>query len=70
MLSNLQDLSIRDEVDKHWMHNDPFLKGIYESLFLKRIPVFQSKLPKEYSWPDKKLKISILPDTVFDSPLQ
>ncbi|XP_058241925.1 suppressor of fused homolog isoform X2 [Hemibagrus wyckioides] len=28
------------------------------------------KLPKEYSWPDKKLKISILPDTVFDSPLQ
>ncbi|MCJ8730749.1 hypothetical protein PDJAM_G00187900 [Pangasius djambal] len=30
----------------------------------------ESKLPKEYSWPDKKLKISILPDTVFDSPLQ
>uniref|UniRef100_A0A671PE90 Suppressor of fused homolog n=1 Tax=Sinocyclocheilus anshuiensis TaxID=1608454 RepID=A0A671PE90_9TELE len=29
-----------------------------------------SKLPKEYSWPDKKLKISVLPDTVFDSPLQ
>ncbi|XP_078499782.1 suppressor of fused homolog isoform X2 [Lissotriton helveticus] len=27
------------------------------------------KLPKEYSWPEKKLKISILPDTVFDSPL-
>ncbi|KAI5606856.1 suppressor of fused-like [Silurus asotus] len=30
----------------------------------------ESKLPKEYSWPDKKLKISILPDRVFDSPLQ
>ncbi|XP_051507498.1 suppressor of fused homolog isoform X4 [Myxocyprinus asiaticus] len=30
----------------------------------------ESKLPKEYSWPDKKLKISVLPDTVFDSPLQ
>uniref|UniRef100_A0A9J8A137 Suppressor of fused homolog n=2 Tax=Cyprininae TaxID=2743694 RepID=A0A9J8A137_CYPCA len=29
-----------------------------------------SKLPKEYSWPNKKLKISVLPDTVFDSPLQ
>uniref|UniRef100_A0A673KYF6 Suppressor of fused homolog n=1 Tax=Sinocyclocheilus rhinocerous TaxID=307959 RepID=A0A673KYF6_9TELE len=29
-----------------------------------------SKLPKEYSWPDKKIKISVLPDTVFDSPLQ
>ncbi|TRY74193.1 hypothetical protein DNTS_004359 [Danionella cerebrum] len=28
------------------------------------------KLPKEYSWPEKKLKISVLPDTVFDSPLQ
>ncbi|XP_010624811.1 suppressor of fused homolog [Fukomys damarensis] len=27
------------------------------------------KLPKEYSWPEKKLKISILPDVVFDSPL-
>uniref|UniRef100_A0A8C9TD00 Suppressor of fused homolog n=1 Tax=Scleropages formosus TaxID=113540 RepID=A0A8C9TD00_SCLFO len=27
-------------------------------------------LPKEYSWPDKKLKISILPDGAFDSPLQ
>lgn len=31
---------------------------------------YQSKLPKEYSWPDKKLKISVLPDVVFDSPLQ
>ncbi|XP_026879385.1 suppressor of fused homolog isoform X2 [Electrophorus electricus] len=30
----------------------------------------ESKLPREYSWPDKKLKISVLPDTVFDSPLQ
>uniref|UniRef100_A0A8C5R312 Suppressor of fused homolog n=1 Tax=Leptobrachium leishanense TaxID=445787 RepID=A0A8C5R312_9ANUR len=28
------------------------------------------KLPKEYSWPANKLKISILPDTVFDNPLQ
>lgn len=28
------------------------------------------KLPKEYSWPDKKLKISVLPDTVFDNLLQ
>ncbi|XP_039631262.1 suppressor of fused homolog isoform X1 [Polypterus senegalus] len=28
------------------------------------------KLPKEFSWPEKKLKISILPDSVFDSPLQ
>ncbi|MGH0114527.1 UNVERIFIED_CONTAM: hypothetical protein FKN15_020438 [Acipenser sinensis] len=28
------------------------------------------KLPREYSWPEKKLKISILPDSVFDSPLQ
>nr|4KMD_A Chain A, Sufu [Homo sapiens] len=27
------------------------------------------KLPKEYSWPEKKLKVSILPDVVFDSPL-
>ncbi|XP_064419024.1 suppressor of fused homolog isoform X2 [Latimeria chalumnae] len=28
------------------------------------------KLPKEYSWPEQKLQISILPDAVFDSPLQ
>ncbi|CAH6945922.1 Sufu [Phodopus roborovskii] len=27
------------------------------------------KLPKEYSWPEKKLRVSILPDVVFDSPL-
>ncbi|XP_023678255.1 suppressor of fused homolog isoform X2 [Paramormyrops kingsleyae] len=27
-------------------------------------------LPREFSWTDKKLKISILPDCVFDSPLQ
>ncbi|EHB18539.1 Suppressor of fused-like protein [Heterocephalus glaber] len=27
------------------------------------------KLPREYSWPEKKLKVSILPDVVFDSPL-
>lgn len=31
---------------------------------------FQTKLPKEYSWPEKKLKISVLPDSVFDNPLQ
>uniref|UniRef100_A0AAY4E2H7 Suppressor of fused homolog n=1 Tax=Denticeps clupeoides TaxID=299321 RepID=A0AAY4E2H7_9TELE len=30
----------------------------------------ESKLPKEYSWSEKKLKISVLPDSVFDSPLQ
>ncbi|XP_073452250.1 suppressor of fused homolog isoform X3 [Aquarana catesbeiana] len=30
----------------------------------------EMKLPKEYSWPEKKLKISILPDVVFDNPLQ
>ncbi|KAG9341136.1 hypothetical protein JZ751_019890 [Albula glossodonta] len=30
----------------------------------------ETKLPKEYCWPDRKLKISILPDAVFDSPLQ
>lgn len=30
----------------------------------------QTKLPKEYSWPEKKLKISVLPDSVFDNPLQ
>uniref|UniRef100_A0A8C7TTR7 Suppressor of fused homolog n=1 Tax=Oncorhynchus mykiss TaxID=8022 RepID=A0A8C7TTR7_ONCMY len=30
----------------------------------------ETKLPKEYSWPEKKLKISVLPDSVFDSPLQ
>ncbi|XP_041425983.1 suppressor of fused homolog [Xenopus laevis] len=29
----------------------------------------EMKLPKEYSWPEKKLKISILPNTVFDNPL-
>lgn len=29
----------------------------------------ECKLPKEYSWPEKKLKVSILPDVVFDSPL-
>ncbi|XP_078269504.1 suppressor of fused homolog isoform X2 [Rhinoraja longicauda] len=28
------------------------------------------KLPKEYSWPEKKLKITILPESAFDSPLQ
>ncbi|XP_039217577.1 suppressor of fused homolog isoform X1 [Crotalus tigris] len=27
------------------------------------------KLPKEYSWPEKKLKVSILPDAVFDNLL-
>ncbi|NXN26279.1 SUFU protein, partial [Nycticryphes semicollaris] len=31
--------------------------------------VLQFKLPKEYSWPEKKLKVSILPDAVFDNPL-
>ncbi|KAJ8418100.1 hypothetical protein AAFF_G00138090 [Aldrovandia affinis] len=30
----------------------------------------ETKLPKEFCWPDRKLKISILPDSVFDSPLQ
>uniref|UniRef100_A0A8C9XYA5 Suppressor of fused homolog n=1 Tax=Sander lucioperca TaxID=283035 RepID=A0A8C9XYA5_SANLU len=30
----------------------------------------ETKLPKEYSWPEKKLKISVLPDSVFDNPLQ
>uniref|UniRef100_A0A672GNJ2 Suppressor of fused homolog n=1 Tax=Salarias fasciatus TaxID=181472 RepID=A0A672GNJ2_SALFA len=30
----------------------------------------ETKLPKEYSWPEKKLKISVLPDAVFDNPLQ
>ena len=33
------------------------------------VPPPQFKLPKEYSWPEKKLKVSILPDVVFDSPL-
>lgn len=33
------------------------------------LPPLQFKLPKEYSWPEKKLKVSILPDVVFDSPL-
>ncbi|MGH0134482.1 UNVERIFIED_CONTAM: hypothetical protein FKN15_055036 [Acipenser sinensis] len=37
-----------------------------EDLTAREVP----KLPKEYSWPEKKLKISILPDSVFDSPLQ
>ncbi|MBN3284624.1 SUFU protein, partial [Polyodon spathula] len=37
-----------------------------EDLTAQEVP----KLPKEYSWPEKKLKISILPDSVFDSPLQ
>uniref|UniRef100_A0A8C7WQ17 Suppressor of fused homolog n=1 Tax=Oryzias sinensis TaxID=183150 RepID=A0A8C7WQ17_9TELE len=30
----------------------------------------ETKLPREYSWPEKKLKISVLPDSVFDNPLQ
>uniref|UniRef100_H3DGH5 Suppressor of fused homolog n=1 Tax=Tetraodon nigroviridis TaxID=99883 RepID=H3DGH5_TETNG len=29
----------------------------------------ETKLPKEYNWPEKKLKISVLPDSVFDNPL-
>ncbi|KAL4640653.1 hypothetical protein GN956_G11114 [Arapaima gigas] len=37
-----------------------------QDLTMREEPV----LPKEYSWPDKKLKISILPDSAFDSPLQ
>ncbi|MGH0136621.1 UNVERIFIED_CONTAM: hypothetical protein FKN15_070028 [Acipenser sinensis] len=37
-----------------------------EDLTAREVP----KLPREYSWPEKKLKISILPDSVFDSPLQ
>ncbi|ETE73185.1 Suppressor of fused-like protein, partial [Ophiophagus hannah] len=32
-------------------------------------PWLQFKLPKEYSWPEKKLKVSILPDAVFDNLL-
>lgn len=38
-------------------------------LVLCLLPPPQFKLPKEYSWPEKKLKVSILPDVVFDSPL-
>uniref|UniRef100_A0AAQ4PSY8 Suppressor of fused homolog n=1 Tax=Gasterosteus aculeatus aculeatus TaxID=481459 RepID=A0AAQ4PSY8_GASAC len=30
----------------------------------------ETELPKEYSWPEKKLTISVLPDSVFDNPLQ
>ncbi|KAG5266767.1 hypothetical protein AALO_G00236000 [Alosa alosa] len=30
----------------------------------------ETKVPKEYSWPERKLKISVLPDSAFDSPLQ
>lgn len=39
------------------------------TLALCLLPSPQFKLPKEYSWPEKKLKVSILPDVVFDSPL-
>lgn len=40
-------------------------------IYANRLSVLsqQFKLPKEYSWPEKKLKVSILPDAVFDNPL-
>ncbi|XP_042192628.1 suppressor of fused homolog isoform X2 [Callorhinchus milii] len=28
------------------------------------------KLPKEYNWPEKKLRITIVPESAFESPLQ
>uniref|UniRef100_A0A671SCP0 Suppressor of fused homolog n=1 Tax=Sinocyclocheilus anshuiensis TaxID=1608454 RepID=A0A671SCP0_9TELE len=48
------------------LHNKQQMLADVQDLSTREV----SKLPKEYSWPDKKIKISVLPDTVFDSPLQ
>ncbi|MBN3295849.1 SUFU protein, partial [Amia calva] len=56
----------------------PWLQILLTEEFVERMlddledltALLETKLPKEYSWPEKKLKISILPDSVFDNPLQ
>lgn len=70
MLGDIQELSTRDEVRvksfalllRFWVTAYTFQPVCLLSL--------QTKLPKEFSWPEKKLKISVLPDSVFDNPLQ
>lgn len=70
MLGDIQELSTRDEVRvksfapllRFWVIAYTFQPVCLLSL--------QTKLPKEYSWPEKKLKISVLPDSMFDNPLQ
>ncbi|XP_069756259.1 suppressor of fused homolog isoform X1 [Narcine bancroftii] len=49
--------------------NEEFVERMLEDLEDLATPE-EVKLPKEYSWPEKKLKITILPESAFDSPLQ
>ncbi|XP_059508945.1 suppressor of fused homolog isoform X1 [Stegostoma tigrinum] len=49
--------------------NEEFVEKMLEDLEDLTSPK-EVKLPKEYSWPEKKLKITILPESAFDSPLQ
>lgn len=71
MLGDIQELGTRDEVCV------VFILHFCACVFLLLICLtcllsffLQTKLPKEYNWPEKKLKISVLPDSVFDNPLQ
>ncbi|XP_078079256.1 suppressor of fused homolog isoform X3 [Mustelus asterias] len=49
--------------------NEEFVEKMLEDLEDLTSPE-EVKLPKEYSWPEKKLKITILPESAFDCPLQ
>uniref|UniRef100_A0A8C4W2X4 Suppressor of fused homolog n=1 Tax=Gopherus evgoodei TaxID=1825980 RepID=A0A8C4W2X4_9SAUR len=78
MLEDLEDLTSPEEVRLRCSHIWPREKLpsslvllVLESGSFQPFPQLQGsfKLPKEYSWPEKKLKVSILPDAVFDNPL-
>ncbi|XP_058154584.1 suppressor of fused homolog isoform X1 [Dasypus novemcinctus] len=68
MLEDLEDLTSPEEWETK---GKPYFRAS-ASVQVSEHPLNTScvfKLPKEYSWPEKKLKVSILPDVVFDSPL-
>uniref|UniRef100_A0A8C6JK87 Suppressor of fused homolog n=1 Tax=Melopsittacus undulatus TaxID=13146 RepID=A0A8C6JK87_MELUD len=77
MLEDLEDLNSPEEVRLRHSHISHVLEeedhhqpgSCSDTHGLVLFTVLQFKLPKEYSWPEKKLKVSILPDAVFDNPL-
>lgn len=72
MLGDIQELGTRDEVRVVFCALFcTFVVVLFIACMFYLFAIFlQTKLPKEYNWPDKKLKISVLPDSVFDNPLQ
>ena len=72
MLGDLQELNTREEVKQKLSikYSINFFLVVCLPILTHKLTLLQTKLPKEYSWPEKKLKISVLPDSVFDNPLQ